>query len=450
MPPSPPLELRTTAHVIKHSSLSFLSSFYTFLILSLLLFSFKNTVENGTRFLTSFLDKDPSVQTLISRLSSDLPRQTLAGKSNPQQHSVKSPAGNPRRRRPFLHLSRVGTLDDDFFSENDDFNTDRQISRHRRNGSFVNYGNYSKLGFPEKGGEIRVLEIAGSGFLFVTDDLYSNETGVSDEDQALDLWFLGLGLGLDRQDTAALFFLVTFLSAAYGWLILGFLFSYCYVLGVVFFAVVNSQLGKENSIFGTLRAGSRLGIRRVLGFALLRWAVRDALTQFLGLWFFSDLEDQYLLFKLFVHLKVMPFSVASLNWGQGSVSGVEVSMFLFVWVLLDSFVALVFAVDCWVAIMDTRRSGQEILKEGCYLISTMSGQAIGIKCLESFICGSVVRWVLTQIGGNVFALFFQSVGEVYFMVVWLMFYFAARCKDAEMEGRTFGERDLEDCINGLR
>ncbi|KAK9127470.1 hypothetical protein Syun_016267 [Stephania yunnanensis] len=206
------------------------------------------------------------------------------------------------------------------------------------------------------------------------------------------------------------------------------------------------RLGKEQSLVRTVWAGSRLGFRRLSGFILMRWAVRDAMTQLLGLCFFGDIEDQHSFFKLFVVLKLMPFSVNA-PWVRGYES--QVSRFLFAWFVSDTVVALVYAVDAWVAIMDTR-SGWEIVKEGFYLVTTMLNQAIQLKCFEAILSGSFVRWVLAMIFGNVFAAIFQSVVEVYFMVVWLTYYFAARSKDVDSEGRGFGVRDLQDFVDGLR
>ncbi|XP_043701934.1 uncharacterized protein LOC122652295 [Telopea speciosissima] len=460
----PRLDLRTTAQVIKQSTVSFLSSFYTFLFLSLLLFSFRTIVETGTLHVTSFIDKDPSLKALLSRLD-------LAGKNVRSSEGFKSPSVVNRRRRSFLHLSRVGTLDDDFFSGEED--DDRILfglgRRSPVNGSSVNLNHFfsqqGKLGSSdsEERYGFRLLEVVGSGFLFKaegfslsdgadedgngkgTGKTVSDKGGEGDNSADFQLFFKGFELG--RRDAAALFFLVSFLSAAYGWVILGFLVTQSCSLGIVFYTVITDLLGRYQSFTGTVYAGSRLGIRRVSGFILMRWAVRDALTQLLGLWFFGEIEDQYSFFKLFVRLKLMPFSI-NFPWIRGFES--EISGFLFTWFLLDVSVAFVFAVDCWVAIMDARRSGREVVKEGCYLISTMLNQAIQIKCYEAILCGSFVRWVLTRICGKLFASVFQSVVEVYFMVAWLIFYFAARCEDANSDGRRFGRRDLEDYINGLR
>ncbi|XP_042512153.1 uncharacterized protein LOC122087177 [Macadamia integrifolia] len=458
----PRLDLRTREQVIKQSTASFFSSFYTFLFLSLLLFSFRTTVENGTLHVTSFIDRDPSLKALLSRLD-------LAGKNARSSEGLRSPDAVNRRRRPFLHLSRIGTLDDDFFSGEGD--EDRSLfgmgRRSPVNGSSVNLSHFfsreGKLGLSnsEERYGFRLSEVVGSGFLFKMEGLSSSGDGDGnvegteraalekgeEVDRPADFQLFIKGVRIGRRDAAALFFLVSFLSVAYGWVILGYLVTHSCILGIVFYTVVNDHLGRYQSFSGTVKAGSRLGIRRLSGFILMRWAVKDALTQLLGLWFFGEIEDQYSFFKLFVRLKLMPFSIIS-PWIRGFET--EISGFLFTWFLVDVIVAFIFALDCWVAIMDTRRSGREVVKEGCYLISTMLNQAVQLKCYEAILCGPFVRWILTRICGKLFASFFQSVVEVYFMVAWLIFYFAARCKDGNPDGRRFGRRNLEDYIDGHR
>jgi hypothetical protein len=276
------------------------------------------------------------------------------------------------------------------------------------------------------------------------EDFNSKENG---EEKIVDLQFLVKGLELGRRDAAALFFLVSLLSAAYGWVILGFTAIYSWVLGIVFVVVVNDLLGRHGSFIGVVWDGSRLGSKRLAGFILMRWAVRDALTQLVGLWFFGEIEDQYSFFKLFIRLKLMPFSIM-LPWINGFEK--EISRFLVIWMLLDLVVGLIFAVDAWVTVVDTRRTGREILKEGCYLISTMFTQAVQIKCYEEILCGSAARWVFSRVFGKFLATLLQSTFEVYFMVAWLIFYFVARCKEADSDERRFGRRELEGLIDGLR
>ena len=95
----------------------------------------------------------------------------------------------------------------------------------------------------------------------------------------------------------------------------------------------------------------------------------------------------------------MPFSVM-LPWIRGFEK--EISGFLFIWFLWDTLVSFIFAVDAWVAIVDTRRSGRDIVREGVYLLSTMLNQAIQIKCLEAIFCGSFVRMAQARFFGKLF------------------------------------------------
>ncbi|KAJ6300082.1 hypothetical protein OIU76_020971 [Salix suchowensis] len=234
------------------------------------------------------------------------------------------------------------------------------------------------------------------------EDFNSKESG---EEKIVDLQFLVKGLELGRRDAAALLF------SSVVW------------------------------------DGSRLGSKRLAGFILMRWAVRDAYTQLVGMWFFGEIEDQYSFFKLFVWLKLMPFSIM-LPWINGFET--EISGILIIWMLLDLVVGFIFSVNAWVTTVDTRRTGREILKEGCYLISTMFNQAVQIKCYEEILCGSAARWVFAQVFGKILATLLHSAFEVYFMVAWLIFYFVARCKDADSDGRRFGRRELKGLIDGLR
>lgn len=375
----------------------------------------------------------------------------------------------PLRRRQFLHLTRVGTIDDDFFSGDDEF--DRSASypfKRPLNGTSVILSHFDpSLGFSSQivDNGIDILKIVHSGVAFETTGSLdkSSDGGELDSDyddneqekgkngqeveSIVDLHLFIKRLELGGRDAVALFLVVTFLSTAYGYVILGFTAIYSWVLGIVFITVCNDLIGRFSSFVGLVWDGSRLGLKRLPGFILMRWAVRDALTQLLGLWFFGEIEDQYSFFKLFVRLKLMPFSIMS-PWIRGFEK--EVSGFLFTWALLDTVVAFIFSVDAWIAIVDSRKTGREIIKEGCYMIMSLMNQAIQIKCLEAILCGSFTRWALAHVVGKSFAAMIQSAAEVYFMVAWLVFFLVARCRDASLEGRRFGRRDLEGLVERNR
>ncbi|XWS43580.1 hypothetical protein CRYUN_Cryun16bG0116500 [Craigia yunnanensis] len=436
-------QLRSTSQILKKTAVQCTAHPFTFLFLSFFLLSFRSLVESGSLFLNSFIDRDPSFKSLLSRLD-----------IHPSHPHARLQPTRRHTRRPFLHLTRVGTLDDDFFSSEDDHRDGSlfgSFPNRPLNGTAVILSNFdTKLGFSHFVADngIMLPEIVRYGVKFKTTSFdYEKNEGEHQEERIMDFQFVYKGLELGRRDAAALFFLVSFLSAAYGWVILGFTAIYSLVLGVVFFTTVNDSIGRFVSFFGAFWDGSKMGLKRLTGFVLMKWAVRDAVTQLLGLWYFGEIEDHYSFFKLFVRLKLMPFSVMS-PWIRGFEK--EISGFLFTWFLVDTLVSFAFSLAAWIAIVDSRRTGREIIKEGCYLMSTLLNQAIQIKCYEAILGGSFARWVLTHIGGEFFATVIQAALEVYFMVAWLIFYFVVRCREANAEGRRYGRRELEALIDGLR
>ncbi|KAL7617873.1 uncharacterized protein LOC111915215 [Lactuca sativa] len=456
-PPPPLIHLRTTTQILKQTTTIFSIHHHLliFILLSFLILSLRSNVETATHSLTSFIDHDPSIKSLLSRL-----------------HISSNPASPPaithrHRRRPFLQLTRVGTLDDDFFSGDEEldhrfFGT---LPRPQLNAtSFIVDFFDPQRGFSNfiSDNGIRVSEIVRShakvSFKSVeaiekeekTDTGNTNSPPMIKENESDTIDDLQLFLKrfeLEHHEMTALLFLLGVLSASYGFAILGFVVTYAWVLGIIFVVVMNDLLKGHKSFLRTLWDGSNLGLKRLSGYIVMRWAVRDALTQLLGVWFFGEIEDQYLFFKIFVRLKLMPFSIVS-PWVKGFER--EIYGFLLSWFLLDTLVSFVFAVDAWIAMVDTRKSVKEVVKEGCHLLSLMLHPAINLKCLEGIICGSFARWVLSRFFGKLFASAFQSFMEVYFMVAWLLYYLSVKSKDANSNGTPFGERELEGLLEDVR
>nr|GEW38888.1 transmembrane protein [Tanacetum cinerariifolium] len=466
---------RTTTQILKQTTTTITSHLIIFTLLSLLTFSLRSNVESTTHTLTSFIDHDPSIKSLLTRLHLTSP---------------PPPRALTRRRRPFLQLTRVGTLDDDFFSSDDDVDDHRLFGNGDR--FSVNYTDLIvdkfdfRLGFSDfvVDNGIRVSQINKVAFKLVSsvksvnsvtsveendgndhvksvgekdnvklaksvDSLKSVEDNEDNESDGVvdELQMFLKRFEIEKHEMSALLFLLGVLSASYGFAIFGFVVTYAWVMGIVFVVVVNDLLKGYKSFFRTLWDGSTLGLKRLSGFIVMRWAVRDALTQLLGVWFFGEIEDQHMFFKIFVRLKLMPFSIVS-PWVKGFER--EIYGFLLSWFLLDTLVSFVFAVDAWIAMVDTRKSVREVVKEGCHLLSLLLHPAINLKCLEGIVCGSFARWVLSQFLGKFFASAFQSFMEVYFMVAWLLYYFSVKSMDANSSGVPFGHRELERLLEDVR
>ncbi|VFQ78942.1 unnamed protein product [Cuscuta campestris] len=453
-PLSSPINHRTTAQVLKHAASIFFSHFFLFLFLSSLVFIFRSNVDNGAHFLTSVIDRDPSLKSFLSRV--DL-SAAAAASSAPHQHNIRL----HRQRRPFLHLTRVGTLDDDFFSG--DLDLDRSLfypsSKQTPNATSLILSNFDpRLGFshPIVDNGIAIPQSVRSGLVsfkpssepFGIDD---NSTilseGHNDNTVVVDLQFLVKGLELGRNDVTKLLFLLGLFIAAYSYAVFAFLVTYTWVNGIIFIQVLDNLLGNSKSPFRTLWDGADLGLRRLSGFVLIRWAVRDALAQLLGIWSFGEIDDQYEFLKISIRMKMMPFSDV-VPWVKGHKE--ESVCFTLSWFFVELLVGYVFALDSWVAIVDSRKSGREVVKEGWHLLGTLHKPAMGIKFWESMICGLLTKLVLIEVVGEVYATAFQSVMEVYFMIVWLVFYLAARSIDASSLRRTFGRREMEGFLERVR
>ncbi|CAI9098000.1 OLC1v1034540C1 [Oldenlandia corymbosa var. corymbosa] len=456
-PPPPPLPInhQSAAQIFTKTARFFISHPLTLVFIVSLVFTFRYNVENGADYLISFVDGDPSLKSLISRLD-------LSGHHHYQQHRHQLHVR--RRRRAFLHLSRVGTLDEDFFSGDADYERSlfHPTTKSQPNGTYLFLSNFNfSSGFatdPDIDNGVSFPKTIRSGVVSfkpppepveTRQEFVQSDENVTDDDSnsVVDLQFLLRGLELGRRDTTALLYFIGILSAAYGYVILAFLVTYTWVNGIVFYRVLNDLLGKPKNIFRAVWDGSNLGLRRLSGFVLMRWAVRDALAQLMGIYFFGEIDDQYRFFKIFMRMKLMPFS-DTLPW----VMGYEKESFGFVasWFFVELVVSFMFAVDTWVAIVDSRKSGKEVVKEGCHLLATLLQPAVEIKCWELIVCGWPLRWLLSVMVGEMFALLFQSVMEVHFMVAWLLFYLAARHKDATLSGREFGQRELEVFLEGAR
>ncbi|KAG0475031.1 hypothetical protein HPP92_014717 [Vanilla planifolia] len=415
-PPTP----FSTAIICKSLS-SFVSSLPVLLLVSFLILLVRSALLAGTLRLSSLPDTDPLLRSLLSRLSP------------PASSSSSSSSSTPR----FLHLSPAIPLADDFFPS----------SPLLRRQSFPNSSfsepipiflspDYRALA---RAPRLRPRADPHSRILFY---LPSSEVSSHDgEDQGT----RSFSFGKDGLEVA---YLLSLLSSAHAIAILFFMFCYSAALGVVWYAVAWFVLSRPTiSLTQAIPFGVKLGIRRLVGFVFLKWAIRDTLVQLLCVCFFANIEDQRNLFKLFIKVKLMPFSLTVL-------SGNEVPAlpgFLLIWGVVDFFLAMAFVLVPGIMAMDDniRRRGQEVVKEGVFLVTLVPWQSFWIKCLEMVLCGRLGRLVLSTFSGRRFAMWVQAILEVYFMALWFILYLEARRKDSELGGRRFGREELERCIDKI-
>src|SRR5581483_10481061 len=96
--PPPLIHHRTTTQILKQTAAVFSGHHHLliFVLLSFLTLTLRSNVETATHSLTSFIDHDPSIRSLLSRLHINNPPSPAA-----------AAGANRYRRRPFLQLTRV-------------------------------------------------------------------------------------------------------------------------------------------------------------------------------------------------------------------------------------------------------------------------------------------------------------------------------------------------------
>ncbi|KAJ4774299.1 transmembrane protein, partial [Rhynchospora pubera] len=419
---------RSGLRLLRRSLASFLSpsSLPSLLLASLLLLSFRSALLFATLRLSSLADSDPSLRHLLSRLSPPPP---------PASTSPRPRASRP----PFIHLSRISSLDDD----NSLFSSRRSSLPSNASFSYSHStSNFYKITIPP----------SHSAPFFFSLPSEIDPQSKKRESRTGDLRSIAQSLDLSRKDLALIVYILGLLSTAHAITILSFITVYSCALGIVFYSITSSYyLQKPLAPLESFFSGASLGTRRLVGLMFLRWAVKDAISQFLSLWFFADIQDQVQLFKLFVTSKLLPFSPLSLVSPVGPQNSASMSNFFLAWAMIDSLVSVMFTIVPWVAVMErnARRPGRNSVKEGCYLVSLMPSVAVFIKWCETLLCGSVGRSLMARIGGRFFGGLVYSLAEVYFMVVWFNYFILARCTDAEIERKSFGLQDLEESLNDV-
>ncbi|KAL7596769.1 uncharacterized protein LOC111894064 [Lactuca sativa] len=423
-PPPPPRRIvvlpTATAVLTRTTSIFFTrKNFLMFLVLSILLSFQRLNIDMATNTLTSYIDNQSSIQSFFSRT-----------------HEPPNPTTITAVRRPFLQLPLVGTLDNDFFTEDDEFDRRSLPNPQSNSTSFILDSSDSQLGFSNSvsNNDINASEINDSAPIDETAESKSDSQSLKTSD-------------LERHGFTALFFPFGAFCASYGYLVLGFVSTYAYIHGVIFVLVLNDFCMRYNSFIGTYLNGCSLGLKRLCRNILMRWIIRSVFSLLLGICFFGQIEDKHTLVKIFVRLIFMPYSIFS-PWVKGFEK--EREDFILPWLFVDFLTSFALTLDPWIVMADPRRNWREVVQEGWNLLSLSLHLAYNLKSFESIVCGPYVRWVFARTFGDFFARALHCFMEVYFMVAWLMYYLSVKSIHANSSGQPFGQRELEAMLGDVR
>ncbi|KAJ3682335.1 hypothetical protein LUZ60_014908 [Juncus effusus] len=414
-PPPSLRRIQSTRRLLRHSLKSFLAfpSLPALLLSAFLLLAFRSVIYFAAlRLLTLAVSDDPSLQDLL-----------LPG-------SVSFPPPPPP---PLGHFTHIPSLE-----------PDRVFSSSRRSSPPSNYSFYHHVSSYNYV-KIPVPELFSSPFFFTSPPAVKSEEDQSKDSKRPSRKEVALFIGLG--------FLIVF---AYILLVFASVFLQSSALGVVFYSVVSTAHFKRPLVpLQLFLSGSSIGIDRLTPLMFLHWSLKDSALQLLTSAFLISMEvpDDVQLFKIFFNSKlIMPFSPVSLASPLSRSALASLSSFFLAYTLIDSFISVVFTIPPWVELMeahDKRRDKCEF-KEGIFLLSLMPNQALCIKCIEAVLSGSFARSLMVKIGGRFCGGFVCAIVEVYVMVVWLNFYLSVRCKEAELEGKRFELKDLEDYLDYVK
>jgi len=155
--------------------------------------------------------------------------------------------------------------------------------------------------------------------------------------------------------------------------------------------------------------------------------------------------------RLVLRLSLMPFSILApfKDVEATSVSlAARIGGFVIVDYIIDATTSCIYVMACWATIMERQYWGFAAFSRGWKLVSSMQHQVIAIKILESMLCGRSARFVLSLVMGNFLSLLVVSVGQLYFIICWLVLYLSARCR--QDTNPRFSHRVLEGFLDRVR
>lgn len=290
----------------------------------------------------------------------------------------------------------------------------------------------------------------------------SNETKkVAQESliDAIDLTFftgklLG-GRGLDQGAlphgglTVLLIFLVVVVAVTVFLAIVG--FQHAAVLGSVAYSVVSTHMGKRASARQALKSSLKSSIGRLMWLAILHATLRGLHSLFFMKTLFGGVMEMEQVESLVLRLSAAPFAfLAPFTDVDAASLGMALRIGLFIGFdyLFDGVAYCIYMVACWVTILERNHWGLGAVTRSCSLVKSMEWQALVIRLIEATICGRTSRWLLQQIIGQFAASSIICTAQVFFLVLWLIFYMSAR--SLHDQSSQFSHRTLEDFLDRFK
>lgn len=290
----------------------------------------------------------------------------------------------------------------------------------------------------------------------------SNETKkVAQESliDAIDLTFftgklLG-GRGLDQGAlphgglTMLLIFLVVAVAVTVFLAIVG--FQHAAVLGSVAYSVVSTHMGKRASARQALKSSLKSSIGRLMWLAILHATLRGLHSLFFMKTLFGGVMEMEQVESLVLRLSAAPFAfLAPFTDVDAASLGMAIRIGLFIGFdyLFDGVAYCIYMVACWVTILERNHWGLGAVTRSCSLVKSMEWQALVIRLIEATICGRTSRWLLQQIIGQFAASSIICIAQVFFLVLWLIFYMSAR--SLHDQSSQFSHRTLEDFLDRFK
>lgn len=228
-------------------------------------------------------------------------------------------------------------------------------------------------------------------------------------------------------------------------------FQHAAVLGSVAYSVISTHMGKRASARQALKSSLKSSIGRLMWLAILHATLRGLHSLFFMKTLFGGVMEMEQVESLVLRLSAAPFAFLAPFMDADAASlgmAIRIGLFIGFDYLFDGVAYCIYMVACWVTILERNHWGLGAVTRSCSLVKSMEWQALVIRLIEATICGRTSRWLLQQIIGQFAASSIICVAQVFFLVLWLIFYMSAR--SLHDQSSQFSHRTLEDFLDRFK